>query len=164
MNIKNNKGITLITLTITIIVLAIIAGITVYSGIDTVKRTNLESMRTNMLLIQAKAKEYVEEANFKIGQNSDVTEKSKIVTDIFSSIGCKSPYPDIPTINGNDTRGYWLVTETTFEKMGLTKIYDDLQDGENYLLKVDVDKITVEVYNTLGYQGNYSLTELEELQ
>ena len=164
MNIKNNKGITLITLTITIIVLAIIAGITVYSGIDTVKRTNLESMRTNMLLIQAKAKEYVEEANFKIGKSSDVTENSKIVTTIFENIGCKSPYQNIPTINGEDTRGYWLVTKTAFEKMGLTKIYDDLQEGENYLLKVDVDNITVEVYNTLGYQGKYSLTELEELQ
>ena len=164
MNIKNNDGITLITLTITIIVLAIIAGITVYSGIDTVKRTNLESMRTNMLLIQAKAKEYVEEANFKMGKNPNEEEKKAVVKETFNGVGCTQEHSDINSVGKEDATEFWLVTKDAFEKMGLTKIYDDLQDGENYLLKVDVDKITVEVYNTLGYQGNYSLTELEELQ
>ena len=64
-NIKKENGITLIALGVTIIVLLIIASIGVYSGKETIKKAQLEEMRTNMLLIQAKSKEYVEEANFK---------------------------------------------------------------------------------------------------
>ena len=38
MNIKNDKGVTLVALTITIIVLLIIAGIAIYNGKESVKR------------------------------------------------------------------------------------------------------------------------------
>ena len=117
-----------------------------------------------MLLIQAKAKEYVEEANFKMGKNPNEEEKKAVVKETFNGVGCTQEHSDINSVGKEDATEFWLVTKDAFEKMGLTKIYDDLQEGENYLLKVDVDKITVEVYNTLGYQGNYSLTELEELQ
>ena len=68
---KNNKGITLIALTITIVVLLILASITVFYGKDNIDKANLENLKTNMLLIDAKAKEYCEEANFKIGTNPD---------------------------------------------------------------------------------------------
>ena len=65
----NQKGITLIALIITIIVLLIIAGITVYSGKDSIRKANLEGLKTNMLLIQTKAKEYIENASFQLGVN-----------------------------------------------------------------------------------------------
>ena len=58
-NIKKENGITLIALGVTIIVLLIIASIGVYSGKETIKQAQLEEMRTTMLLIQAKSKEYV---------------------------------------------------------------------------------------------------------
>ena len=64
MKVKNNKGITLIALTITIIILLILASITIYSGKESIKKAQLESLKTNMLLIKAKAKEYVEQASF----------------------------------------------------------------------------------------------------
>ena len=57
-NIKKENGITLIALGVTIIVLLIIASIGVYGGKETIKKAQLEEMRTNMLLIQAKSKEY----------------------------------------------------------------------------------------------------------
>ena len=80
MNFKENKGITLVALTITIIVLLIIAGIAIYSGNDIIKNAKLESLKTNMLLIQAKAKDYCEEASFKLGTNpshSNISMSSK---------------------------------------------------------------------------------------
>ena len=67
MNIKSNKGITLVALVITIVVMMIIASIATYYGTEAIKKANLENIRTNMLLINAKAKEYCEEANFKLG-------------------------------------------------------------------------------------------------
>ena len=67
MKIKNEKGITLVALAITIIVLLIIAGIGYNYGKEAIQKAQLEELRTNMLLIEAKAKGLVEEVNFKIG-------------------------------------------------------------------------------------------------
>ena len=66
---KQNKGVTLIALTVTIVILLIIAKIAIYNGKETIQRANLEALRTNMLLIEAKAKGLVEEANFQLGPN-----------------------------------------------------------------------------------------------
>lgn len=75
MKTRESNGITLTSLVVTIVMLVIIAGISIYSGKATIKKARLEGLKTNMLLIQAKAKEYVEEANFKIGKNTDKVEK-----------------------------------------------------------------------------------------
>ena len=72
MKCKNEKGITLIVLAVTIIIMLIIASIAIYSGTESIKNAKLEALKTNMLLIQAKAKEYVEEVSFKIGVTSGV--------------------------------------------------------------------------------------------
>ena len=69
--LKNNKGITLMTLVITIIVLLIIVSITVNYGIDSISKAQIQNMQTNMLLIEAKAKKYVENANFQLGVKPD---------------------------------------------------------------------------------------------
>ena len=61
--VKENKGITLIALMVTIIILLIIVGIAIYNGKETIQKANLEELRTNMLLIEAKAKGLVEEKN-----------------------------------------------------------------------------------------------------
>ena len=75
---KENKGVTLTSLVITIIVLLIIAGISVYSGTDIIKRAKLEELKTNMLLIETKAKECVENANFKLGKLDNLGGDEKI--------------------------------------------------------------------------------------
>ena len=47
---KNNKGVTLVSLTITIIVLIIISGLTVNLSNDLIKQAKLQDLKTNMLL------------------------------------------------------------------------------------------------------------------
>ena len=74
---NKNRGITLASLVITIIVLLIIAGISVYSGTDIIKRAKLEELKTNMLLIETKAKECVENANFKLGKTDNLGDTEK---------------------------------------------------------------------------------------
>lgn len=166
MRINENKGITLVTLTITVIVLAIIAGITVYTGVDTVKRANLESLRTNMLLIQAKAKEYVEEASFKIGpNNNDEVERKEIAKNVYEGYGL-GKIDDLDSISNiveNPGKCY-EVNSTALNNMGLSKIAEDMEKDEKYIVEFDEKELTAEVYNTIGYQGKHSLTELEELQ
>ena len=75
---KEEKGVTLIVLVITIIVLSIIASIGYFNGKEVIQKAKLESLKTNMLLIQAKAKECVENATFKMGINPDYAKKNEV--------------------------------------------------------------------------------------
>ena len=62
---RKQNGITLIAITLTVIVMLIIASITVYYGTDLIQNAKLQDLKTNMLLIQAKTKSGVEEVNFQ---------------------------------------------------------------------------------------------------
>ncbi len=163
-----DKGITLMALVITIVVLLIIAGIGINTGTESLEKVKLEELKTNMLLIEAKAREYVEEANFKIGkETTDQNKIEEIKKEVYENgeKGAKlqkaieanlSNVPaDIPIDD------CYVVTQETLELWGLNKIelYDE---NERYLVKFDETNLKVEVYNTRGYQGKYSLTEIEQ--
>lgn len=177
--IKKNKteGITLVALSITIIVLLILAGIAVYSGKETIQKAKLEELKTNMLLIKAKARESVEEANFKLGLNFDPTTEegtsklSEVRQEIYEGNAglekvSKLTNVVIPNEVPQDESVYY-VTEDTMEKWGLDKI--QLDDGEVYLIKFneiksDENEVGVEIYNNIGFDNRYSLTEIEQIQ
>ena len=150
---NKNRGITLASLVITIIVLLIIAGISVYSGTDIIKRAKLEELKTNMLLIETKAKECVENANFKLGK----TEAKKELK------GIEITEADNINIELNDYNYYYKLTEDNLKDMGLSNI--KLSDtDELYIVKYDIQNAKVEIYNTKGYEGKYSLTDIEQIE
>lgn len=165
MKIKEDKGVTLVALTIMIIVLLIIAGIGIYSGKNIIQEANLEALRTNMLLIEAKARGIVEEANFQLGPESQKeSELGTIRNNLYvnenklqplSSSGITVP-SGIPT--GDNA---YVFTEETASLWALENVYSELEEGENYIIVFDEKAATVEIYNTMGYQGHYSLTEID---
>ena len=163
MKVKNNKGITLIALTITIIILLILASITIYSGKESIKKAQLESLKNNMLLIKAKAKEYVEQASFKNGVNkSEISEEAK--NELKGKEANASDYSKQNiTINGGEI--LYKLTSDNLKEMGLKDV--KLGSNEEYLVKYNIKDVTVEVYNTSGYENNgttvYSLSELEKI-
>lgn len=167
MKIKENKGVTLVALTVTIIVLLIIAGIAVYNGTETIQKANLEALRTNMLLIEAKAKGVVEEANFQLGPDfQKESELEAIRTNLYvtenklqklSDSGITVP-SGIPT--GDNV---YVFTQETASLWVLDSVYSELEEGESYIIAFDEKVPTVEIYNTLGYHGHYSLTEIDEI-
>ena len=163
MKVKNNKGITLIALTITIIILLILASKTIYSGKESIKKAQLESLKTNMLLIKAKAKEYVEQASFKNGVNkSEISEEAK--NELKGKEANASDYSKQNiTINGGEI--LYKLTSDNLKEMGLKDV--KLGSNEEYLVKYNIKDVTVEVYNTSGYENNgttvYSLSELEKI-
>ena len=163
MKVKNNKGITLIALTITIIILLILASITICSGKESIKKAQLESLKTNMLLIKAKAKEYVEQASFKNGVNkSEISEEAK--NELKGKEANASDYSKQNiTINGGEI--LYKLTSDNLKEMGLKDV--KLGSNEEYLVKYNIKDVTVEVYNTSGYENNgttvYSLSELEKI-
>ena len=160
--IEKNNGVTLLALVITIVVLLIIAGITVYEGKETINRLKLEELRTNMLLIQAKSKEYVEEANFKIGKSTDETKIAEIRKAIYETEAKLEPATGISTSSEIPVSECYKVTAEAMKQWGLDKV--ELENKEYYLIKFDDSNATVEVYNTLGYNGRYSLTEIDNIE
>lgn len=163
--IKNKEnGVTLIALSITIVILLILAGIALYSGKDTIKMAQIEELKTNMLLIQAKAREYVEDANFKMGMNPDEEKKANVRNEVYVTNAKlkKVEEGEVPSNFGitDITTCYWLTPEAQ-ASWGLDKI--KLGENEKYLIQFDETNVTVEVYNTEGFEGNYSLTTIDKI-
>lgn len=165
----NKKGITLISLVVTIVLLVILAGIALMGGKEILEKAKLEELKTNMLLIQAKAKEYVEEATFKMGLHPDENKKQEVRRQVYEDAeeqGAKLKKADASEIPSNfnleenkkDTC-YWLTKEAK-EKWGLDKLEKETQ----YLIYFDEEKVTAEVYYQEGYEGKYSLSEIDAIQ
>ena len=183
---KNNKGITIVVLVITIVILLILAGISLGSGNTIIKNSKLENIKTNMLLIEGKGKIYVEKASFDLGTTIDSQtqeekgkriEKAKselvgeeIVVDensennIFSN-NINITNAQIQADNTNYIYYYKLSTEN-LENMGITKVKSDAKNGW-YIIKYDLKNCDVEVYNTKGFENKnikyYSSNEIENL-
>lgn len=167
MNIKKDKGVTLVALTITIVVLLIIAGIALYNGKGTIQEANLEALRTNMLLIEAKAKGVVEEANFQLGPDfQKESELGTIRTNLYVTENKLQKLSDSGiTVSSEIPTGdnVYVFTQETASLWALDNVYSELEDGEYYLIEFNEKEATVEIYNTIGYQGHYSLTEIDGL-
>ena len=119
MNLKNNKGITLLALIITIIVILIIAGITIYGGSNLIKEVEAEDVKTNMLLIQAEVKNFAEQAKFE----------NKTVEDFETGI----------TIEGNE--------EGVTSKLVLQKT--DIIDGAQFYKIDSLNSENINIPNTI---------------
>ena len=162
---KKQKGITLIALTITIVVMMIIAGITVNFGLDLIREVKLQDLRTNMLLMQAKGKECVEEVSF---QKANVTDANEIETIKNENLkGTKvEENPEVQKLLQNTGKieegyEYYYLTEQDLSDMGIQEL--SVEDYGYFIVGYNIDEIKVEVINTNGYQGNYTLTQLNEL-
>lgn len=180
---KENRGITMVTLVITIVVLLIIAGISIGTGNKVIKSSELENVKTNMLLIKVKGKEYVENANFNIGtafdKLTDETEKANRISKAKAELkGIE--ITDVSEIDENigitetqfqeDNTNlifYYKLSKQNLSDMGLLNVKSDEENGW-YIIKYDIKNVEVEVYNTAGFENEegkyYSLSELQNLE
>lgn len=177
---KKENGITLVALTITIIVMLIIASITTYYGTDLIKEAKLQDLRTNMLLIQAEAKKGLEEvcfqtANLDPTKTEDAQKISQIKTEAnkktesgeqvlkgipINDSGASEAKSALPSGVSADENCYYL-DEATLNDMGLKDLNAD--EYGYFIVRYDFSNISVEVINTKGYKGNYTLTQINEL-
>ena len=176
LNMKSNKGITMIALIMTVIVLSILAGVTLKTGSDVLESSKLESIETNMLLIKTKGKEYVENANFKLGTNlpenaSNIASKKLTAAKgelVGTEVSDMSEYSsnisvNISTDNNNFIYYYALSTENLSD-MGINNVNSDSSNGW-FIIKYDIKNAGVDVYTTNGYTKDgttyYALSEIE---
>lgn len=155
----SNKGITLVSLVITIIVMLILAGVTITVGYSIVEKANLENLKTNMLLIQAKAKTSLEEYHFSKDETNLIGTK---ISDADKNIIIK-----LNNTIGTDVIDNWYyLQDTDLEQMSLSNI--KLPKNEYYLVKYDEENLDVEVLYTKGYtkgnQTKYTLTDLKNME
>lgn len=180
---KKNNGITMVVLVITIVLLLILAGISINTGSNIIKRSELENLKTDMLLIEVKAKEYVENGNFSLGTTfdkiKDENEKSKRIET------AKSKLKGTEIKNSSELNSNLGITEEKFNQEQANQIYyyklssQDMKDmgisnedingikGE-CIVRYDIKNNGLEIYNTEGFKNGdktyYSLSELENLE
>ncbi len=150
----NSKGITIVALTITIIVLLIIASVTVYVGDNVIRQAQLQTINTNMMLIQVKVKTIAEQANF----NKDASDTSGYKGTKMNASSMQKII-DSGAIKSEDAEKFYLLSKSDLNEMGLEKI--NIENG--YLVNYE----TAEVIYVKGFSNDgktyYKLSDMKQL-
>lgn len=146
MNLKNEKGITIIALIITIILMLILVGVTVKVGTKEISKAKLEDIKTEMISIKTRAEIVKDKYDFK---------------DIDNLVGTKLS-------EATDYNTEAIVIPDESKKNCYIWTQEDLNSQELSSIKVDKDKFYVvyygddiEIYYSKGVDGKYSLTDLQ---
>ncbi|MBQ2916967.1 MAG: hypothetical protein IJE59_02165 [Clostridia bacterium] len=144
MNLKIENGITIIALIITIVIMIILAAVGIEFGNDAVNNAKLEDIKTNMISIKTKAKIVTEQYNFK---------------DIDSLVGNVITDDEATKLNLTNSENIRKWSSSDLSSQNLSNI-----EGDAYIVSYDLENPNnCEVYYLKGYEGKYSLTELQEL-
>ena len=159
-NINNQKGVTLLILVIMIIVMLIIAGITIYSGTETIKRAGLENLKTNLLLIQGKVE--------LVSQHVDMKEKDAKLTgtklaDMKEDEVIKAFLEKQIIDSESKDSDFYVLKEQDLKDLELSNI--QMESGMYYIVDYKTnDIITTKGYTATDGQTYYKLTDIEKLE
>jgi len=151
-NEKNNKGITLMALVITIVILIILASIGTYSGIQVVKSAQFTAFSTELKIMQTQVNKLYEE---KKNGNDDVDALGKTISS--SSTTVQSHATNAFNASGiTDTSNYKYFDTDTIKSLNIEGV-----EGEFF---VNVDKRSVVSYDGFEYEGKtyYTLEQLPD--
>ena len=144
MNLNKENGITIIALIITIILMLILAGVGMHFGSDAVNKAKLEDIKTDMISIKTKAQIIAEQYNFK---------------DIDSLVGTQITDTEATKLGITNNENVRKWSSQDLSNQGLSTIKGDI-----YIVNYSLEDIKAcEVYYLEGYEGKYSLTELQDL-
>lgn len=129
-NLKNEKGITLAALTITIILLFIIASVGTYSGIEALRSANEESQISELGMLQHVVLEnyskYLITHNIEkyiVGKPLSYSEVKTIINEIDSSISLKvNDYDNEEETETKKVKTYYLLENTHLEKISINQV------------------------------------------
>lgn len=141
--LKNHRGITMVALILTIILMLILVTVSVEFGTDAIKKSKEEDIKSNMLLIQGKCK-IIYDKNKYDPENSNL---------VGTPIGEATEYA-IPTELQINTDKSYIFTQEDLNSNGLGNI--KISNTEFYI----IDYNTCEVYYSLGINGKYALSEI----
>lgn len=161
---KNEKGVAIPTLIIIIACIIIVAIIGIKYGIKMINENQLQDLRTDMLLIQADTKKSLEEVSFQTvnldkNKEEDLAKINEVKQEKLKGVPVQGTEIEksIPEGITVDENCYYL-DENVLKDMGVKE--SDSEKYGNYIVKYDFENIKVEVINTKGYEGQYTLTDL----
>ena len=158
MKLSGQKGITLIALVITIILMMILIGIGIEYGGDAINKAKLEDRKTDMISIKTRAKIIAEQYNFQDIENLVGTKYTED-TD-FNKQSADNAFSGF-TEEEKDNLYIWTQEDLNNEGLNTIEVYSDSYYIVYYNLE---DTNSCEIYFSMGVDGKYSLTELQEIQ
>ena len=157
---KDTKGITLLALIITIVILAIITGVSLNIGGKLFNNVNLQTLDTNMLLIQAKVKVISEKNNF----DENTVLKGSKVADISNDADInKLKNEGVISETEENYQSYYLWNQDILNEEGLDSI--KLDKGEKYIVNYETEEILyIPGYKHSDDKTYYKLSDLIKIQ
>lgn len=150
----DNKGITIVALVITIIVMLILATVTVEIGTGEIKRAKIEDLKTTMLLIKGRAQIVADKESF--GESYDNTGMVKLAE--ATSYDVSNLQAEFNKLG--DTSSLYIWEQTAMDN---NNIDVEITNTDFFV----IDYLTGEVYYSLGYtyEGTtyYSLSEMQNI-
>ena len=159
--IGKKSGVTLVSLVITVIVIAIISSTLVYTGMKLIKKASFQTLSTDMLLIQAKAETIYEKLSFEKTPEeliSALTGEKVIKTSEHGNNLLRAGVAE------NDIEKYYLWNDSVLESFGLGGI----KSREKGYFYINYGS-EIEVVSSLGFShtdGNtyYKLSEIKNIE
>ena len=167
---KNESGKSIVILLILIILIIIGASVGIKYAKKMMEESKSQDLMTNMLLMQAEVKKGLEEVCFRtVNLNSskqeDVTKINEIKNQYLKGIILSNSPVEVQEAVKNvsevvvDENCYYL-NEKTINEMGIENVTEE-QYGY-FIVKYDFENANVEVINTKGANGKYTLTQVVE--
>lgn len=141
MNIKNNKGITLISLIITVIILMILAYTTISIGGNLSNKAKFENVQTNLLLIKSKCD--------ILGNEVAIGEKGE--NELYGELESKGTYA-----------GWYRLSQGELNNIGVK----DAKEKDGYYVNYGSDgKVDVAFEKGVAFEGEtyYTLSSILKL-
>lgn len=156
--LKNNKGITMIALVITIAILMLLAGATTYSGLSTVRDSRYYNAISEIKIMQAKVNEWYED--YKHGDTS-IWDKGKNLSGSGKESQAIKAYN---STKKNNLNGIDIGSIAGYKYFDKDSIKNELDiDGISYDFIINIDTRTVILVDGIEKDGiiYYSLCEIE---
>lgn len=152
--LKQTKGITIVALIITIIIMLILATVSIEYGKGEIQRAKLEDIKTTMLLIKGRAQIVADKESF--GESYDNTGMVKLADASGYDLSLLQP-----TLNElADTSNLYIWEQTAMDN---NNIDVEITTKDFFV----IDYFTGEVYYSLGYTYEentyYSLTQMQNI-
>lgn len=157
MKFKEKKGITIVALVVTVVIMLVLLGVAVEYGSSAINRAKLEDRKTDMISIKTRAKIIAEEYNFNDIENLVGTQYTEDTS--FNKQDIDSVFSEF-TEDEKDNLYIWTQNDLNNEGLNTIEIYTD----DYYIVYYDLENTNqCEVYFSRGINGKHSLTELQEL-
>ena len=164
------SGKSIIILVILTILIMIGVGVIISYAKQMMEETKAQDLKTDMLLVQAEAKKGLEEVCFRTvnldkNKEEDLVKINEIKQEFLKgTIITNSPdevqeaIKNVPEVNFDETCYY--LDEGILTGMGITNISQ--KEYGYFIVKYDFSNGNLEIINTKGYEGKYTLTQIIE--